>query len=220
MDFGKLINVFYPSRVDGYFRNELPNAAMGAVVTNVVIAIVILTLASLISTFVSTAFSGVLASISGDVGGAFVAGTFNLVMVVVGAVMGFILFFVGGYILYFIAKLLGGGGTAIQILYLLSIIFLALSPLSAVITLLSIIPCVGCLLLPVSLAILVYTLYLDYKAIRAVCKLDSGKTIITMVLWIIVMVIIYVIIGLAVLFLGLATTLGMESLASMDSLAY
>ncbi len=212
MDFSKLINVYYPEKVDKFFKEELPNANWNSVLVNVIIAIAVVTFASLIATLLGTMIWGSLGAIGGDVEGTAVSGAADLLAVIALAVIGFVFFFVGGFILYLIAQALGGKGTAEQFLYLLSIIQLALSPVSAIINLLSIIPCVGCLLLPVTLLVLVYMLYLYYKAIMAACGLDSGKSIIALVLWIIVSVVIAVIIIVSLLFLGLTSTMGPEAL--------
>ena len=215
MDFAKVINVFYPSKVDGYFREELPNARLDSTAINVLAAIAIVTLASVVTTIFGTAIASVFSAIGGDVRGAVLSGSISFMALGINAVLGFVGFFVAGFVLHIIAKVLGGKATAGQLLYLLSIIVLALSPISAVIELLSIIPCVGCLLLPVSLAIIVYNLYLDYKTLRVAHSLDSGKSIIALVLWIIVIVIIYAILIALLFFLGLASILGLGALETL-----
>lgn len=220
MDFGGLVNAFNPRKVEGYFKKEMPNASWGGVAINAGIAIAVVTIMALLVTALSTVFSGVLMTAMGAPAAGFTPGIASFVFILIVAVVSFIGFFVSGFILHFIAKALGGQGNAVQLLYLMSIGALAVSPIWALAYLLSAIPCVGCLLLLLGLIPLVYSLYLYYVAAMLAHKLDSGKAAIAVVGWVIVLAVIFAILFVIMAMLIGASLYGLGAASGMTSNYY
>jgi MFS family permease len=109
-------------------------------------------------------FSGALA---GLIGGA------------LGPLVGYLIF---AYAVFFIGKNQGGTGTQDEVFYSTA---LYAAPLLAIVGVVSAIPIVGCLLLPVSLLLGLYQIYLAYLMTRAAMNLGQTPAIITVVLaWI------------------------------------
>ncbi|MBD3210706.1 hypothetical protein GF318_04975 [Candidatus Micrarchaeota archaeon] len=213
-DFGSLINIYKPKELANYLRRECQKAGWGPTAINVAIAIIVTSVASAVVALVGTMLSGVLGAMGGDLGGAAIGGAFNFVLIAATAVASFIGFFVVGLILHFIAAALGGKGTPEKTLYMMSLPMLALSPLYAVITLLSVIPCVGCLLIPVGLLVAIYQLFVYYKGLMAVNGMESTKAIIALVAWVILLLILYAIVFGLMFALGVVGGMGAGMLGS------
>jgi hypothetical protein len=109
-------------------------------------------------------------------------------MTIIVLVVGFIGFFIMGGVLHLMAKAFGGTGSMVQLLYMMSFVGLAVVPISVLLTLLSIIPCVSCIISIVLLAFLAYLYYLYYLIIKMVYKLDSGKAIMALAAYFILIV--------------------------------
>ncbi len=202
IDVNKLLNLYSPEKVDKFFESEMPNANITATVINVAIFVVVVTIASLIGGVLSTVISGVL---SGNVGSAVMQGGVNFIVSIGSAIFSFIMFFIGAALLYFIAtKVFGGTGKLEQLLYLMSVSSLALSPVFAVLNILSAIPCVNCLAGLGSLIAAIYMLFLDYKALMISQKMLSDKALFSIVAWIVVIIIIAGIIAGILMVLGFA----------------
>ncbi len=87
-------------------------------------------------------------------------------------------FFVFAFAIYFMGRQQGGTGTQDEVFYTTA---LYVAPLLAVVGAISAVPILGCLLLPVTLALGIYQIYLGYLAARSSMNLDQTKAIITVV---------------------------------------
>jgi hypothetical protein len=127
-------------------------------------------------------YVGVAAAIAGIVG--FVFGLLGGISAAIGALLIGILSPLIGYLvfaslIYFIGRQQGGTGTQDEVYYSTA---LYTAPLLAITGAISAIPLLGCLLLPVTLLLGLYQIYLGYLATRSSMNLDQTKGIITVVL--------------------------------------
>lgn len=126
-------------------------------------------------------YVGVAAAIAGIVGflfnllGGIGAAIGGLVVGLLGPLVGFVIF---AGVLYYVGKQQGGTGTQDEVFYTCA---LYTAPLLAVTGVISAIPLLGCLLLPVTLILGLYQLYLGYLASRSSMNLDQNKAIISVV---------------------------------------
>lgn len=128
----------------------------------------------LIYVAVGAAVAGVVALLFGLLGGivtALVAGLFA----VLGPIVSYFLF---SFVLYYVGKQQGGTGTQDEVFYTTA---LYVAPLAAIVGAVSNIPIIGCLALPVTLALGIYQIYLGYLAARSSMNLDQNKAIISVV---------------------------------------
>lgn len=204
MDFMGLLNLFNPSKVEGYLRQEAPKADWGLTAVNVGIAIALTTIASLIVSLFGSLISGLFAAVSGNVTGAVTGGAINIAFVFGGAIAAFIAFFLFGFLLHLIASLLGGNGQPEKLLYLMSLIFLAVSPIAAIVTLINFIPCAGCFTWIISLVVAIYELFIFYHALRIVHGLESTNALIALAIWVAIVIIVVGTFFALMIFLGIA----------------
>lgn len=108
----------------------------------------------------------------GGVGSAFA----GLIIGLLGPLIGYLVF---SYAVYFIGKNQGGTGTQDEVFYSTS---LYVAPLLAIVGIINAIPVLGCLLLPVTLLLGLYQIYLAYLMTRASMNLAQNPAIITVVL--------------------------------------
>ncbi|HEX6290407.1 MAG TPA: Yip1 family protein [Herpetosiphonaceae bacterium] len=127
-------------------------------------------------------YVGVAAALAGIVG--FI---FNLIFTGVAAAIGGLIagllttllgFTVFAFVLYFVGKQQGGTGSQDEVFYTCA---LYTAPLLAITGIVSAIPGLNCLLLPVTLAAYVYQLYLGYLASRSSMNLGQTPAIIAVV---------------------------------------
>lgn len=104
--------------------------------------------------------------------GAAIAG---LIVGLITSLVGFLIF---AFAIYFVGRQQGGTGTQDEVLYTTS---LYAAPLAAITGVINAVPLLNCLLLPVTLAITIYQIYLGYLATRSSMNLDQTKAIITVV---------------------------------------
>ena len=122
--------------------------------------------AALIAGLVSFVF-GLLGGISAAIGA--------LIVALVGAIVGFLVF---AFAIYFMGRQQGGTGTQDEVLYTTA---LYAAPLGAITGVINAVPVLNCLLIPLTLAITIYQIYLGYLATRSSMNLDQTKAIITVV---------------------------------------
>nr|WP_290666529.1 Yip1 family protein [Ardenticatena sp.] len=127
-------------------------------------------------------------------------------MSVIGALIGGFVtpvagFYIFAYLVHLIGKQQGGTGTEDEVFYTLA---LYTAPLLAITGVVSSIPVLNCLALPLFLAVLLYQVYLTYLAVRASMNLESTPAIITIVVAWVLQFIALAVIGALLAMLGLA----------------
>ena len=95
----------------------------------------------------------------------------------IGAIFAVLFFAIGTALVQWVAKLFGGTGTFDKLAYTFSSIAVPYSIVTAVLTLLSIIPFVGILTGLISFALWIYAIILGVLAVKAVDRLDTGKAV-------------------------------------------
>lgn len=123
---------------------------------------------------VATAAAAVAGVLFGFLGG-FSGAVTGLVTAVLRVVVGYLVF---SYALYFMGKQQGGTGTQDEVFYTTA---LYIAPIQAITGVVGAIPILGCLFLPVSFILSIYSAYLGYLAVRASHNLDQNKAIISVV---------------------------------------
>jgi hypothetical protein len=140
--------------------------------------------------------------------GAIVALVFGVVTAgvvpgIIGAVVAFLLpvisFWISATLTHWIGTQQGGTGSKDEVFYTLG---LFMAPILAINGAVGAIPILGCLALPLTLALGIYQIYLGYLAVRSSLNLDQNKAIITMVLVFVAQVVISMIVGFIVAALG------------------
>lgn len=127
-------------------------------------------------------YVGVAAAIAGIVGfvfnlfiGGVTAAIGGLILGLLGPLVGFGIF---AGVLYYVGKQQGGTGTQDEVFYTCA---LYTAPLLAITGVINAIPLLGCLLIPVTLLLGLYQIYLGYLASRSSMNLDQNKAIISVV---------------------------------------
>jgi hypothetical protein len=110
---------------------------------------------------------GLLGGISGAISG--------LITAMAGPLIGY---FVFSYALFLMGKNQGGTGTQDEVFYTTA---LYVAPLLAIVGVVSAIPIIGCLLLPLTLLVGIYQIYLGYLAARSSMNLAQTPAIITVI---------------------------------------
>lgn len=186
MDFPDIAKVFNYKEVEGYYAMQLSRASWGAAAINIAIVILVSAVMQGIALVVSTALSGVSAAFTQQsLAPTVVEGGINFLSIGAGAVAGFIGFFLSGLLLHALAKALGGRGSALQLIYLLSVGSLAMVPVTLAIQVLYIIPCLCCAGALLGLALGIYGLYLSYVSVKVAHQMESTKALIALVLWLV-----------------------------------
>ena len=133
---------------------------------------------------VAAALAGIVGLIFGLLAGNPIGGLLG------GIIRPLVSFFVFSYVLYFMGKQQGGTGTQDEVFYTTSLYVAPLQALGAIVgiiltSLVIIAPpiglALGCLSLPIVLALAVYQAYLGYLAARSSMNLDQNKAIISVV---------------------------------------
>jgi hypothetical protein len=127
---------------------------------------------------------GLLGGVMGAVGG-LLRGVF--------ALLGFYVF---AWVLSYVGKMQGGTGTQDEVFYTAA---LYTAPLLAVTGVVSSIPIIGCLALPVTFALGIYQIYLGYLAARSSMNLQQNPAIITVIAAIAAQFVVGVFIGGAII---------------------
>ncbi|MCX6773461.1 MAG: Yip1 family protein [Candidatus Micrarchaeota archaeon] len=200
MEFPDIRKFLDYKNLESYLTKLVQNASWNAILINVGLIVIITGIASLIAAFISTTFASTLAGMAGK--GAMGAGLSGAGMTYSTAIFTIITnsigFFILGGILQIIAKLFGGKGKIADLIYLMSIYGLAIAPVSALLTILSSIPFVSCIILPIVLLISLYGLYAQlYLPIKIVHKFDSKKAMMAVGAYVAIMVVISIIITIA-----------------------
>jgi hypothetical protein len=104
-------------------------------------------------------------------------------------------FYVFAWVLNYVGKTQGGTGTQDEVFYTAA---LYTAPLLAVTGVVSSIPIIGCLALPVTFALGIYQIYLGYLAARASMNLQQTPAIIAVVAAIVAQFVVAVFIGGAI----------------------
>ena len=143
----------------------------------------------LIYVVVAAAIAGVVAFVFSILGG-FGAALMALLTVTVSPIVGY---FVFAFLNHYVGTRQGGTGTQDEVFYSMA---LFTAPILAFNGIVGGIPLLGCLALPVTLALSLYQLYLGYVATRASMNLDSNKALITVIIAIVIEVIVFIVIGL------------------------
>jgi xanthosine utilization system XapX-like protein len=158
-----------PSTAESYLEEQISKAKDMQTVKNIVFAGLLLLVAGVISQLVYD-----LLSPESYIENPYIALVFEFFNYA-------LFFYVTSYLLYFVARVLGGKGTFKQQIYLQSVVAVALSFLQALFVVLTsfILSDNITLLLVASSPILViglYTIYMDYKIIKTVHKLTSARS--------------------------------------------
>ncbi len=95
----------------------------------------------------------------------------------VAAILAVIGFAIGTALVQWVAKLFGGTGSFEKLAYAFSAITVPYSVIAAVLILLGIIPIVGILTGLISFALSIYVIVLEVLAVKAVDRLDTGKSV-------------------------------------------
>jgi vacuolar-type H+-ATPase subunit I/STV1 len=138
---------------------------------------------------VAAALAGVVSFVFGLITGGVGGAISGLITGGVVPMVGFVIF---ASVLYFLGRQQGGTGTQDEVFYTCA---LYTAPLLAITGVVSAIPLLNCLLLPVTLLLGLYQLYLGYLASRSSMNLDQSKAIISVVVAILAQFIIGVIIA-------------------------
>lgn len=144
--------------------------------------------AALVAGIVSFLF-GLLGGITAAIG--------SLIAAVLGPVIGFAVF---AYITFYVGRQQGGTGTQDEVFYSLALLS---APLLAITGVVSAIPIIGCLALPLTLLVGLYQIYLTYLAIRASMNLQQNQAIITGVVAYIAYFLVIMLIGAILAGIGL-----------------
>jgi hypothetical protein len=187
-----------PSTAEKYLSQQMGKAETALTLKNIVIAGLILMAADVLSTFIlQILYPATVPS-----------GTEPYL----GAVTGFIdyalFFYVTAYVLYLVAKVLGGKGAFKEQLYLQSVVAVVISLIQGVLIVLAslYIPDDVLLLTIVSLPLLftgMYSIYMDYKIIKVVHKHDSVKAALSIIgFWLAIFAVLFIIYAGLLLFTG------------------
>ena len=105
-------------------------------------------------------------------------------------------FYVFAFVMSYVGKQQGGTGTQDEVFYTAA---LYTAPILAVTGVVSAMPIIGCLALPVTFALGIYQIYLGYLAARSSMNLDQNKAIITVIAAIVAQFVVGVFIGGAII---------------------
>jgi len=159
---------------------------------------------ALIYVGVAAVIGAILSAIFGLIGGGIAGAIGGLIG---GLVLPLLSFYVSAWLIYTVGKSQGGTGTQDEVFYTIA---LYLAPILAINGVIGSNTLFACLAFPVSLALGIYGIYLEYLAIRSSMNLDQNKAIITMVLAFVAQVVIGIIVAsvLGALGLGAAAASG------------
>ena len=126
----------------------------------------------------------------------FLGGVVGAIAGLLRGVFALIGFYVFAFVLNYVGKQQGGTGTQDEVFYTAA---LYTAPILAVTGVVSAIPIIGCLALPVTFALGIYQIYLGYLAARSSMNLQQNPAIITVIAAIVAQFIVAVFIGGAIL---------------------
>lgn len=216
MDFPDITRVFNYKEVEGYYGMQLQKASWAAACMNLLIVVLVTAAMQVLLLVLQTALSGVSAAMTQQpLGPTAVAGGMNLVFLGVGAAASFAGFFLFGLLLHLIAKALGGRGSALQLIYLMSVSNLAMVPVSIALQVLSFVPCLCCVGWLLGIALGIYGLYLTYLSVKVAHQLEGTKALIALVLWMVVVVAIIIALYLLLAVFLFGSMLGVSQLLGM-----
>ena len=205
MDFPDIKAVLDYKNVEAYLAKQAPKASWNATIVNVALIAVFMGIWSILQMLLAPRILGLLPGIpAGSMAAIYGTPSSMALKTLLQLAGGFIVFFLTGGILHLIAKALGGKGSMVQLIYLMSMASLVITPLGLILSLFAIIPCVGCILGLGALVLAVYLYYLYYLILRLTYKLDSGKAILTLVGLIVLCIIVgLVFVGIYILLFGI-----------------
>ena len=143
----------------------------------------------LIYVLVAAAIAGAVAFVFNLLMGGVGAALMGLLVAVIGPIVGY---FVFAILIHYVGTRQGGTGTQDEVFYSMA---LFTAPILAFNGIIGSIPVLGCLALPVTLALSLYQLYLGYVATRSSMNLESNKAIITVVIAIVIEIVAFMIIS-------------------------
>jgi Yip1 domain len=134
-------------------------------------------------------YVGVASVIAGLVG--FIFGIFGgigsaIAGLIIGVVSPIVSYYVFAFLIHYVGKTQGGTGTQDEVFYTVA---LYTAPFRAVVGVISAVPVINCLFLPVNLVLSIYQLYLGYLSTRASMNLEQTPAIITVVVAIVAMIV-------------------------------
>lgn len=203
-DINNLKGLYSPKTADDSLKKERPKASWGKAALNAAVLSIAGVVTVVVSFFIGSVFT------AGTNVMAFLVASPILIAII--PIFTFILLFIEGFLLDAIARFLGGKGTALETIYLMSVISIAFLPLTFLISLLSGIPLISCIGSLASLAISIYAMYLQYKMLMIVHSLPSDKAIISLVLFFVIILALAMAIGVLIVLFGMGAMLGMGSL--------
>lgn len=191
--------MLHPSTAEQYLSAQLEKTKTALTLRNIAIAGLILLAADLLSTFIMQAFSN--AEIASE----------NAYL---GMVQGFLdyalYFYVTAYVLYLVAKVLGGRGKFKEQIYLQSVVAMAIALIQGTLVILSsfYIPEDLTLLALLSLPLLfsgLYSIYMDYKIVKVAHQHNKTRAALSIVgFWIVMVAVIFILYGALLMFTGQA----------------
>jgi len=203
-DIENLKGLYSPNTADDSLKKERARASWDKAVLNAAILSIVGVVTIVVSYFIGSVFT------TGVNGLAFLVTAPILIAII--PIATFILLFIEGFLLNAIARFLGGKGTALEVIYLMSLISIAFLPLTFIVGLLSGIPLISCVGSIASLVISIYALFLQYKMLMLVHSLPSDKAIISLVLFFVIILAVTFAIGALIVLFGMGAILGTGSL--------
>jgi hypothetical protein len=190
--------MLHPSTAEGFLSEELKNFEDVKTLKNIALAGLFLLVADAISTFI----------LQNLYPQKVLPGTDAYVGILMGFIDYALFFYVTAYVLYLVAKVLGGKGKFKEQIYLQSVIAVSISLIQGLIIVVSslYIPEDLTLLMLLSLPLLfvgVYSIYLDYKIVKVAHKHDNVKAALSVVgFWITIFAVLFILYAGLSLFSG------------------
>lgn len=205
-DIENMKGLYSPKTADDSLKKERPKASWDRAALNAALLSIAGIITILISYMIGSVFTtGV------NMMAIMVA---SPILIVIIPIATFVLLFIEGFLLNAISRFLGGKGTALEVIYLMSLISVAFLPLTFVIGLLSGIPLVSCIGSIASLAVSIYALFLQYRMLMLVHSLPSDKAIISLVLFFVIILAVAFAIGALFVLFGMGAMLGIGALGN------
>ena len=198
LNLNEIPKMLHPSTAEGFLSEELKNFEDVKTLKNIALAGLFLLVADAISTFI----------LQNLYPQKVLPGTDAYVGILMGFIDYALFFYVTAYVLYLVAKVLGGKGKFKEQIYLQSVIAVSISLIQGLIIVVSslYIPEDLTLLMLLSLPLLfvgVYSIYLDYKIVKVAHKHDNVKAALSVVgFWITIFAVLFILYAGLSLFSG------------------
>jgi hypothetical protein len=187
MRLNDLLSVLNPADTETYLRGRLGTANWRTTALYAIIGAFLIAAADLFNSLFTT---GIV-----NIGGAVVIFFFTLAS-------GLAAFFILNAVLYVIAKALGGEGDLRGQLFLQAIVFLAISPLSAVLAVSMAVPFIDCIFLSLWMVLQLYHLFLTFKVISVAHNTGSTRSLMIVGLYLGLLIVLALSVFLLSYFLG------------------